>query len=347
MLTRGRDLLFPGRLHFLLAAPRNTRLNCPLPAMTLYPPFPRSSPAPAHCPYLVKPLPVSAPTEPDEPPPSAVTLHSSPCLNSLLPLPSPWGTAVAAMGLNAPILAAVSSTALALSAAGLGIALWSFHAPAAQAHANHCTTIKGTALATVTVAKLAVHLHCLRIEDNPQLETIDFSGVLPSSRLMHLTIRNNNNLENIDLTKTVNLTHLWIDNNDELEEIKFPTSNSLKYLYITNNHNLDKTNSGDLSDFSGLNCLVIKDNDNLTHISFPELRVLRCLTISNNKCLESIDLPKLFSVIRFQVNDNATLKEIDLSKLGNYMHFDISNNKILEEVSLPEGVDCLEEINSS
>lgn len=269
-----------------------------------------------------------------------MTLHSSPCLKS------PPATAKP-MDLNTPILKAASSTALALSAAGLGMALWSF-TPPVWAHANHCTTIRGTALTTVTAAKLGVHLHCLRIEDNPQLETIDFSGLLPASGLMHLTIKNNNNLGDIDLAETVNLTHLWIDNNDELKKVKFPNSNSLEYLYIINNDKLDKKDAGGLSDFSSLNCLVIKDNNNLTHINFPELQVLKCLTISNNKCLESIDLPKLFSVTRLQVNDNATLKEIDLSKLGSYMHFDISNNKKLEKVILPEKVDdSPEEVDSS
>lgn len=279
--------------------------------------------------------------------PKLMSLHS-PTSPQFPPLPHregpSWRKAAAAVGARWRSLAAASSTALvvaSVAAPGLvGAAALGGLAPPAQAHAQRCITIKATALTAVTMATLLdPHLHCLRIEDNILLNTLDLDGL---SRLTHLVIKNNNGLETINLTKMTHLIHVQIDNNDNLETIKLSESHSLRYLSVTNNRNLKIMKEGDCNcperdtfKIATMTCLTVENNDSLTEIHFSELKSLTCLSIDNNKCLERVKLPALVNAERLHITNNEKLKMIELPESINFGNLNIENNQSLGKIRSP------------
>ena len=186
----------------------------------------------------------------------------------------PWRKTVASL------VAASLATPMAVVTASLaGVAVGSL-TPPAQAHASRCVTVKGTDLVTLAGSRLGSFVHCLRIEDNDNLNTIDLAGL---SGLRHLSIVNNTILETINLTEMTSLTHLRIDNNYSLTKINLPRQSNLLHLHIINNPSLKEKDDIDLSNLISLKCLIFENNENLITIDLPKLTSLTCLKIDNNK----------------------------------------------------------------
>ena len=303
--------------------------------MTLYPPVPRSSPAPAHCPYLVKPL------------FSLFSLH---------PLPGPEADRAhhvagkQRLGISGPgsLVAAVMATGLLV---GLGV-----QPLEAQAQTRHCFTLKGmgtslTNLTEVIDSRSRLGWRCLRIIENDALQTLDLSNWTkltylqikgnsnlteikfpPNLKYLDIENNDNDNLESLDLSKLSRLRRLQIRDNRCLKNITFPSQFTLEHLHIKNNDYLE------MIDFSKLDILTnlsIEGNGRLRKVELANLTELTCLHIKDNKNLQSISAANLTDAHYIRISNNDNLEDIDLSKLDNVVHMKIEDNKTLTTIMLP------------
>ncbi len=154
------------------------------------------------------------------------------------------------------------------------------------------------------------------ITNNPQLTSLDFSGI---SNLPRLEVYNNKKLTSVNLNGCTGLLYINLNDNN-LDKIDVSDSTSLINLSVANNNltNIDLKNNTNLTSLNLSNNKISEFN-----INHSENKLLQKLYIDNNQ-LTSIDLSNFKKLIALKLDGNnfVSSKAITVYK---DTPFDISN----------------------